>query len=290
MVWKDIAFIVYKPVYSIQSNSFYIMVILTLPRFAFTGFYMIFSWLFHITRSSRPKVFLWKCILKNYRRTPMPKSDFNKVAKELYWNHTSAWLFSCKICYIFSEYLFIRPPMEGFVYITKPILWIVLDSYVSAIERYRTIKYCLHWDWYKNSCVKEEKKIIQEPSVVYSYIGAKDIRYATGCYCHYGHCDHVDFCAKIKYRRSVDMWSCHRDPSKLAVCAKNFHPWEYHYNWSPKGTCNEYNTKVLWNYELASEWRNFTYRFQADCSNLQVIYIILNLCHFFHGILLGLRI
>ena len=25
----------------------------------------------------------------------MPKCDFNKVAKQLYWNHTSAWVFSC---------------------------------------------------------------------------------------------------------------------------------------------------------------------------------------------------
>ena len=29
-----------------------------------------------------------------YRRTPMPKCDFNKVAKQLYWNHSSAWVFS----------------------------------------------------------------------------------------------------------------------------------------------------------------------------------------------------
>ena len=31
-----------------------------------------------------------------YRRTPMPKSDFNYVAFQLYWNHTTAWVFSCK--------------------------------------------------------------------------------------------------------------------------------------------------------------------------------------------------
>ena len=80
------------------------------------------------------------------------------------------------------------------------------------------------------------------------------------------------------------MWSGHGDPSKLVVCAKNFHPWEYDYNWSPKGMCNEYNSQFLWDYELAGEWRNFTYRFQADCSNLEVIFF-----HFFHGILLCLR-
>ena len=27
-----------------------------------------------------------------YRRTPMPKCDFNKVASELYLNRTSAWV------------------------------------------------------------------------------------------------------------------------------------------------------------------------------------------------------
>ena len=32
-----------------------------------------------------------------YRITPMPKCDFNKVAKQVYWNRTSAWVFSCKL-------------------------------------------------------------------------------------------------------------------------------------------------------------------------------------------------
>ena len=27
-----------------------------------------------------------------YKRTPMPKCDFNKVAKSLYWNRTSVWV------------------------------------------------------------------------------------------------------------------------------------------------------------------------------------------------------
>ena len=26
----------------------------------------------------------------------MPRCDFKKVALQLYWNHTSAWVFSCK--------------------------------------------------------------------------------------------------------------------------------------------------------------------------------------------------
>ena len=38
-----------------------------------------------------------------YRRTPMPKCDFNKVAKQLYWNHSSAWVFSCKFAVYFQD-------------------------------------------------------------------------------------------------------------------------------------------------------------------------------------------
>ena len=35
-------------------------------------------------------------IVQIHRRTPMPKYDFNKVALQLDWNHTSTWVFSCK--------------------------------------------------------------------------------------------------------------------------------------------------------------------------------------------------
>ena len=38
-----------------------------------------------------------------YWRTPMQKSDFNKVAKQLYWNHTSPWVLSCKFAAYFQN-------------------------------------------------------------------------------------------------------------------------------------------------------------------------------------------
>ena len=37
-----------------------------------------------------------------YRRAPMPKYDFNKVALQLYWNHASAWVF-CKFAAYFQN-------------------------------------------------------------------------------------------------------------------------------------------------------------------------------------------
>ena len=38
---------------------------------------------------------------QTYRRTPMPKCDFNKAALQLYLNHTSTWVFSCKFAAYF---------------------------------------------------------------------------------------------------------------------------------------------------------------------------------------------
>ena len=38
-----------------------------------------------------------------YRKTPMPKCDFNRVDLQLYWNHTSAWVFSSKSAAYFQS-------------------------------------------------------------------------------------------------------------------------------------------------------------------------------------------
>ena len=37
------------------------------------------------------------------RRTHIPKSDFNKVGLQLYWNDTSAWVFSSKFAAYFQN-------------------------------------------------------------------------------------------------------------------------------------------------------------------------------------------
>ena len=38
-----------------------------------------------------------------YWWTPMTKCDFDKVAFELYWNHISAWVLSCKFAAYFQD-------------------------------------------------------------------------------------------------------------------------------------------------------------------------------------------
>ena len=43
----------------------------------------------------------------------MLKYDFNKVAKQLYWNHTSTKVFSCKFA-VFLDHPFLKTPL-GFM-------------------------------------------------------------------------------------------------------------------------------------------------------------------------------
>ena len=38
-----------------------------------------------------------------YKRIPILKCDFHKVAKQLYWNHTSAWVFSYEFAAYFQN-------------------------------------------------------------------------------------------------------------------------------------------------------------------------------------------
>ena len=63
--------------------------------------------IYKVYRSSPPQVFLEKVVLKNgqqiYKKTHMPKCDFNNFALQLYWNYTSAWVFSCKFAAYFQN-------------------------------------------------------------------------------------------------------------------------------------------------------------------------------------------
>ena len=66
------------------------------------------SWTLHLKvehlEAALRRVLRKKCSEKmeqTYRRTPIPKCDFNKDEKLLYWNRTSAWVFS----YRFVEYV-----------------------------------------------------------------------------------------------------------------------------------------------------------------------------------------
>ena len=60
----------------------------------------------HMHMQKQPFILIKRCsenMQQIYRRTPMPKCDFNKVALQLYWNRTSPWLFSCKFAAFFQN-------------------------------------------------------------------------------------------------------------------------------------------------------------------------------------------
>ena len=40
---------------------------------------------------------------RNYKRTPVPKCEYSNVALQLYWNHISVSLFSCKFAAYFQS-------------------------------------------------------------------------------------------------------------------------------------------------------------------------------------------
>ena len=72
-----------------------------------------------------------------YRRTPMPKCDFNKVALELYWNCTSKWVLSCKFAVSFQT-LFLRTPLDCcFWYFSSFIGLSVLLMYTKLFINFR---------------------------------------------------------------------------------------------------------------------------------------------------------
>ena len=63
----------------------------------------IFSDYWKIQKQPFRGVFIKRCsenMQQIYRRT-IPKCDFSKVAKQLFWNHSLAWLFSCKFATYF---------------------------------------------------------------------------------------------------------------------------------------------------------------------------------------------
>ena len=66
--------------------------LLNTSRDPFSRFSGLLEAAFH--RCSYKKAF-WKYAANLHLQIPMPKSDFNKVGKQLYWNHTSTWVFSC---------------------------------------------------------------------------------------------------------------------------------------------------------------------------------------------------
>ena len=59
----------------------------------------------------------------------MPKCNFNKVAKQLYWNHTSAWVISCKFAAFFIDNMNNGENVKGTMLIASRL---VIDRIVAS--------------------------------------------------------------------------------------------------------------------------------------------------------------
>ena len=68
-----------------------------------------------------------------YKRTPVPKCHFSKVALQLYWNRTSTWVFSCKFAPYFQNTF------------SQEHLWVVASVHIKSLSKdslnfYRPLK------------------------------------------------------------------------------------------------------------------------------------------------------
>ena len=105
---------------------------------------------------------LWKRCSENmqqiYKRTPMPKCDFNKVALQLYWNHTSAWVFSCKFAAYFQntfskEHLWMAAPGLGRTKVNLKLTCIFPAENTTPIRRCpKRISVRYMWDLFLEEC------------------------------------------------------------------------------------------------------------------------------------------
>ena len=76
---------------------------------------------------------------QSYRRRPMPKCDFNEVAKQRIWNHTSAWLLSYNLLRIFRT-PFPKNPYGGLL-LKIANIWLgpKLQKYGNVSKRFSVI-------------------------------------------------------------------------------------------------------------------------------------------------------
>ena len=84
-------------------------------------------------------------MLQIYKRTILPEGDFNKVVLQLYWNHTSAWVFSCKFAAyfqnIFSEEHLWTPASDRL----SLTIYLIFNFFLSEAKIAKNPLSSLHW-------------------------------------------------------------------------------------------------------------------------------------------------
>ena len=136
---------IYKQM-NLKDKSHIMIILIKPPTFSdFTDFLCYINPEAAIQGCSHKKVF-WKYVEQIYRRTIMPKCDFNKVTKQLFWNRPSTWVFSCKFTAYFQKKFFKNTSGGLLLKIThiSPI-YLVFQSHFTTLVFYVTITYWLRF-------------------------------------------------------------------------------------------------------------------------------------------------
>ena len=119
----------------------------------------------------------------------MPKCNFNKVAYQLYWNHTSAWMLSCKFAHVFRT-----PFLEnttGWL-----LLLVVLDEdhvKICFCLRFYTSVFCSFWRYSRE--IRTEKWKNQ-----FMMIANSSFKYASLVKTSWSICEHfVNWCTCVTF-------------------------------------------------------------------------------------------
>ena len=87
-----------------------------------------------------------------YKRISILKCDFHKVAKQLYWNHTSAWVFSYKFAAYFQntfyqEHLWTTASAHSKIWQTMKITerrhWRCSSIFILNLKQFSTLAFVL---------------------------------------------------------------------------------------------------------------------------------------------------
>ena len=128
-----------------------------------------------IQNQSSVAVLMKRCsknMLQIYRRTHIPKCDFNKVVKQHCWNHTSTWMFSCKFGCTFSEHLFVRTPMDGCFW-TSSFTCLFAVKFVKFLGNFLTVcsyrvTYAFQSEFTPYSCLSVKELLVQNRHHIWS--------------------------------------------------------------------------------------------------------------------------
>ena len=94
-----------------------------------------------------------------YRKTSMQKCGFNKVALQIYWNHTSKWVFFCiNIIAVWLYWTILKQVWAGYKNCLQNYDWLLLhQSYINGYIKFHSfiIDTCLHAKAF-TQCTKNE--------------------------------------------------------------------------------------------------------------------------------------